>query len=435
MSRTVGEPPRWGVYPFLAALVAQMGMIGAGALVDDYTWAEDLHSSTLANVTTAGFQNNPAITVLWAALYVAAIVYVWRNRGWLALGAEAAFLAAIVVLMSSGLLSSDYPGKVAVNIAHLAGGVALGTAAAISFASSLKEGLSTAARALGIAVGLHLCFVALVPGLGVDSSGWWMGFTGNRNSLGALAALATVANLASLFERAQTRRRAHVVWVVVGVAALAGAGSLTSILAALGGSAVIAWLWTSRSVGSSQRRVATATALAGGVVAAAYLILMAGEWSVLTDRMGRTSDVSGRTPLWELAIELIGERPIFGWGFDDNATVISRTYLPHTTFHNGYLDVAVRGGTVGLVLLLAALAVTTLRVVQTKNPERRGFRDAFLACIALLGIHNLAEVSLLAGRNALWLYLLFLVAIAHTRVPDDRYSMVRGREADLRRPA
>jgi len=78
----------------------------------------------------------------------------------------------------------------------------------------------------------------------------------------------------------------------------------------------------------------------------------------LFQMMGRDASLTGRLPLWQVVLETIQSRPFLGYGYSGfwNADSIDVLYLwqragwPAPDSHNGYLDIVLQVGIVGLAL-------------------------------------------------------------------------------------
>jgi exopolysaccharide production protein ExoQ len=81
--------------------------------------------------------------------------------------------------------------------------------------------------------------------------------------------------------------------------------------------------------------------------------------------LGRDITLTGRTQLWPAVVQLIEERPILGWGYramfqsDDASTaVIDRAAdFGASSSHNGFLEVGLELGAVGVAVMLVILVV------------------------------------------------------------------------------
>jgi O-antigen ligase len=122
------------------------------------------------------------------------------------------------------------------------------------------------------------------------------------------------------------------------------------------------------------------------------------------NRVGRSRTLTGRLDLWTLGWQAFLERPLVGWGFDNLLTLSAQSLnrISYGQFHNGYLDMLVRGGILGALIAVTFIGVLTLRILNAMRWHRE---PAVLMLILLAGIlaHNLTETSLMQFPNALWM--------------------------------
>jgi exopolysaccharide production protein ExoQ len=111
----------------------------------------------------------------------------------------------------------------------------------------------------------------------------------------------------------------------------------------------------------------------------------------LSESLGRGSDLTGRTVLWEHCLEL-QSNPIFGAGYEsfwlgDRPARIASFYNGWRPggAHNGYLDIYLDLGLIGLSILIGLLIATfwKIRLELFRNFEWGRYRLAFLAAVVL----------------------------------------------------
>lgn len=173
-------------------------------------------------------------------------------------------------------------------------------------------------------------------------------------TLGAAAALSSV--------RRGWRR---LVAVIVLAWFVALTGSATGLVLALLAIAVYGGvLWCVR------KRWSGTWFLIASVVFTSFLgVLVATNWSSILAELGRDGTLTGRTVLWQYGLNVAGQRPWLGWGFNgyfssslssslSAAVPAFRHYdVPH--FHESWIQTATDLGIVG-VLLAAAIVVCVL---------------------------------------------------------------------------
>jgi O-antigen ligase len=130
---------------------------------------------------------------------------------------------------------------------------------------------------------------------------------------------------------------------------------------------------------------------------------------------GRDMTFTGRTRLWQELIGIASSHPILGVGYGGfwvgNLTydLWDKFYYHPNQAHNGYIDVYIQIGLVGVFLLIMVILFSYINIFKTFvfNYEYGRFRMTLLTIIL---IYNITEASFLKGTNFLW-FLFLLVAV------------------------
>jgi len=263
-----------------------------------------------------------------------------------------------------------------------------GTAAALLAGAYLRR-LDTlvalwAAMQLGVIVSVFAHFRDW--SLATDIHGDFAGIYFNRNSLGPVAVLAAATSgmIAGLLVRSRRPLGALLLFIVVGIDLTVWwkTGSLTpagSVLAA-GAVVVVFALFLPGAGAAGRRRIGVAAC----VVSAIAVTIALASWTRVTGGLGRSTTLSGRTVIWDVVIDFVGQRPVQGWGFmaiwTEQPILEALTIRGGVVYeaHSGYLEVLLGAGLLGLVTLLAAIGTTIWRAART-----------FLRCPDLLGLYAL----------------------------------------------
>jgi len=252
------------------------------------------------------------------------------------------------------------------------------------------------------------------------------GVTTNKNSLGLivfLVSLGTLWNVRALLidKEAPNRARrltAQVILLTFGVVLMQMAHSATAVACfILGGGLML--LTTRRAIRNRPGRVyalCLATVLAGG------LAMFFGVGSVLSNAMGRGDGLSGRTDIWTAVIGAAGN-PVIGTGFESfwispNAEKARHSLLVLGWWeteglneaHNGYLEVYLNLGWIGLFLIALILICGYWRAGEAfrTDPE---FGALMLAYIATGTFYSLTEAGFRTLTQS-WIFLLLAVVSA-----------------------
>ncbi len=126
---------------------------------------------------------------------------------------------------------------------------------------------------------------------------------------------------------------------------------------------------------------------------------------------GRDITLTGRWKLWQRGFSLFLEKPVFGWSYDVLLSVFAKNNITQGQFHNGYLDLAIRGGLMGFFLFFVVL-VRFMRSLKRLIASNYECALMYLALLFGILIHNISEASFVRAPNILWL--LFLVLYFHS---------------------
>jgi O-antigen ligase len=145
---------------------------------------------------------------------------------------------------------------------------------------------------------------------------------------------------------------------------------------------------------------------------------------------------TGRSIIWEFALDHIAERPLVGFGFEafwqTDALVSSWTWLESWGFrasdaHNGFLNIAVTTGLVGLVLTLGWLLVRPfIDHIRTPPSSVDSALNLMFIQIWLFGIYLCGfESELFRNGSALWFMMAVSIIALHVQATADHRTEAR----------
>jgi exopolysaccharide production protein ExoQ len=132
--------------------------------------------------------------------------------------------------------------------------------------------------------------------------------------------------------------------------------------------------------------------------------------SSATELLGRSSDLTGRTELWAFTLNMIAKRPLFGYGLsgfwmgasEESLSVQGQLGWSPIYSHNGYLEVLLSLGVVGLLLFLWVVG-TGLKRVLSRTPMNPSTQDMWpIAFFTFFLVHNLTECTILLQNCLEW---------------------------------
>jgi O-antigen ligase len=266
-------------------------------------------------------------------------------------------------------------------------------------------------------------------GRGYDEWGYQAntGVTTNKNMLGVLTyviALGTLWQVIRLLgERKQPNRNrrllAQCTLLGFGIQLLSVSHSATSGASfALG-----AGLMVAAALPFIRRRPAAVHALVLAILLGGGLIVLLAGTATVVEAMGRKSDLTGRTEVWEVLIPM-APNPIVGSGFETfwlgpRAEAVENVFNSFVNeSHNGYIEIYLNLGWVGLSLIALLLLEGYRRAVGAfrRDPALGALCVAYIVTAVT---YNISEAGF-RMLDPLWVFLLlaFLFASRITGVPE-----------------
>lgn len=317
-----------------------------------------------------------------------AVLYVWhKGKLQTLLGTVTLSLVAVFAWFTFTSMMSPYRG-VSLNRLAVAGvstAIAMALPLLFTRASDFVKalGVSTtvviAASLLGLLFAPELSMHTTRDVTAQSLAGDWRGVFSHKNELAAMAILFISVGIL-------VARSSSLLWglaILAGsVVLLIGSGGKTAALLVLPLLITSAFVARSRSFGWSLFLTVLTVGLLlvftlGSVAMPAIKALIA----AVTD-----PTFTGRDEVWQLAMQAIGTKPVFGFGYGtfwDTAQVYSvaadnsnAAELPSA--HNGYLETLIAAGWPGLILVLVCFAVVPLRWIASITRAITDRRDRAL---------------------------------------------------------
>ena len=277
------------------------------------------------------------------------------------------------------------------------------------------------ARVGFVLVPLSILFIKYYPDLGRSYNQWtWIpmycGVTLGKNLLGMtclITGLGSVWRLVAAYQsrNSKTRSRqmiAHGALVAMVVWLFVMANSMTSLSCFVMASGLIVLT----SLPRVARRPVVVNLLVIAIVGLSSVALFV-PGAGLVKSLGRDSTLTGRTTIWEVVISLAGS-PLFGTGFESFwlgqrlQRVWDMTEQGIQEAHNGYLEVYLNLGWIG-VALLAVIIVTCYRnVVAGLRRNLDGASGLWLGFLVVGVVYNFTEAGF-RMMSLVWIALLLAV--------------------------
>lgn len=160
--------------------------------------------------------------------------------------------------------------------------------------------------------------------------------------------------------------------------------------------------------------------------------------TLIVDILGKNMELTGRLPIWTLAIEKGLEKPWLGYGYagfwtsDHALLVIKNTFLislyrngTRLHAHNTYVDVFLQLGLIGLCCLVFSIVRLIWRTIYLINKTKRREFTWILQVLIVVLISSWTESDALVHRDIMWISYVsisFSVALLFYQVTKSKSS-------------
>lgn len=294
---------------------------------------------------------------------------------------------------------------------------------------TIAEQLRLLSWTFALVVMSSLFMAILLPHYGVDQGaflGAWQGAFPQKNMLARAMVLS-----AAVFYFVRPSALSWIRWI--GIAAslflLAASRSVTGVIVFVLLVAAILLFRLAR-VGFSF----LVPVLSGlGVLGVGLACLVYTGQSNLLAQVGRNTTLTGRTDLWGATLASILRRPWLGYGFNafwegmqgaSNSVITSvGWYVRHS--HNGFIDLSLDLGMLGLVTFLIGYLVLSKRALQIIRRSPGPVSYWFCAFLCFMLLYNLDESSILVQNNIFWIVYTSTAVNISTYLRDRRLTTAR----------
>lgn len=329
-------------------------------------------------------------------LGVATVLLPWYRQTILVLRRNWSLVALVLLALLSSLWA-EIPDLVLRKSIGPLGTTFLGIALAVCF--SFQDQLRLLSWIFRIIAVLSLVFIVLIPSYGLSQQGELRGIFEYKNALGSMMALSVLVE----WQRAAMTRIATVfkiAAVLLSAVLLVVSNSITPMVALVG--ALL--LMEIYKLGALRLRIPLyAIFVAASILVATGAAMLAATSDTVTGVVGRSSNLTGRTEIWGLVLPYISQRPVLGYGYSGfwlgaskESMAIDHIMRGWVTYaHNGYLEMQLTLGAVGLLLTLVFLGIGMKRALSFSK-HRQTFAALWpLAFQFYFIVHNLGECTIL----------------------------------------
>lgn len=137
---------------------------------------------------------------------------------------------------------------------------------------------------------------------------------------------------------------------------------------------------------------------------------------------GKTLTFSGRTYIWNYALDKLASNPLLGNGFNSTPYLLEKKIIPiyervaaHT--HNGFLELFLQSGFIGLLLGVSIFLITFRYTFKINKKEGNIIRIYFIVFM----VFNFMEPYILGNVSVitLWLPVIYVITLANNKMRED----------------
>lgn len=292
--------------------------------------------------------------------------------------------------------------------------------------------LSVLRRSIYILIPFSVLLIKYYPFYGVTYGRWsgevmWVGVTLQKNSIGRLCLIAVFFLIWSMIRRLQEnsipvvkyQTLAEIFLVITSIYILKGpsieAMSATAAVSLAAGFAVFIGLLLMKKFKINPNANAIIIIMAICIILGIATVFTSGSTiASFTDTVGRDTTLTGRTDVWKSLLPVAMQHPFLGHGFGGFWTPATRDLFMISEAHNGYLDVILNTGFVGLFFVTMFLLSSCRRAQQILKDDFY-LASLWLCFLFMAVVHNISESSINAFATHLTAILIFL-AVAFTPI-------------------
>lgn len=361
------------------------------------------------------FQTNPLSLGIKAAFYGIAFLFMlpqWRSlvrSAW-----ENRWILALVAIAVASVAWSQFPSDTltgsGVLVATTAFGIYFGTRYTVS------QQLRLLALAFSIAMAASVAFAVFLPAYGLEpgaTSSDWRGAFLQKNNLAQAMSLALFVFLLVRPKRFHALR-----WIGVAacLAMLYLAKSSTAIVVCF----VILMTLPLYRLARARFTLVIPVGLGGALLLAGFVLMLKTDAAGVFDLVNRSPDLTGRTELWNAVLHSVAKRPWLGYGFSafwkgmsgESANVLNAIGWPAGYGHDGYLDVLVQVGTLGLAAFVLGYLILWRRALSALLRMTGPVPIWLCTYLVFMLLYNITEGYILTQNSLYWvLYIAVAVSL------------------------
>jgi len=292
---------------------------------------------------------------------------------------------------------------------------------------TLKEQLKLCLLVLGISAVMCFIFALVLPQYGIGSAGdptAWKGIYPTKNVLGKRFFL---SGAICLFLAITTRENRWVSWLgyITSIVLILLSKSTTSLLNLI---IITAACFTYYQVLRLKYKIMIPVLTFIATISVAFYVWFINEADTLLGAVGKDATLTGRTELWPAVVEMIEKKPWLGYGYgafwlkdnSESSTIIQTVQWNAPNAHNGFLDLWLGLGLLGLLVFLIGFVVNLLRAIYLIRLDETYVNMWLLIYITFIIFSNLTETTLLEQNSLEWI--LYVAVVFSSKISTQKFG-------------
>jgi O-antigen ligase len=280
---------------------------------------------------------------------------------------------------------------------------------------SPKEQMRLFAWTVGIGAVLSTIAAIAIPSYGISTGvhqGLWKGIYAHKQYLGRIMTVGFTPLLFASFDNWKYKNLAFLGAILAVLLVLLSQSKTSLILLILSIFLIPLYRFARQQYKLRVILLILALLITGSIA----ILVVSNIETIVVDILGKNLELSARTPIWELAIEKGRERLWFGYGYagfwtsDAASIVFSQTWAGSVTndgetrfhAHNGFIDVFLQIGLVGLAFCILSFFGTALRAIKLVTSIRGIENFWMLHFLIITLLFNVTETRTFLSIGTFW---------------------------------
>ncbi|MBW2081349.1 MAG: hypothetical protein JRI27_10380, partial [Deltaproteobacteria bacterium] len=291
------------------------------------------HSQTSSSGQLAFLSNPINLIVLGSAYMMATWLFFINVQVFIASIKRNWFYVASLLFALSTAVVSGYPVKVVINFIHFIGMMLVAAAAVHYVSNNIRSFFYILSWCFFVIIIVSILSSVFLPSIATyhQLHGEWMGLTSNPNNLGDIAYLAIWVSLFGLyFIPGKLIKMLNFITIFGSCICLYKSDCITSSICAF------FVLVTGPTSMSLEKNTAIKIFLKIFFLFLFFILFLLLIYTFSPEKfgidqafniVGRDASLSGRTYLWARGFQAFSMKPVWGWGYDSNQTILSKSII------------------------------------------------------------------------------------------------------------